>query len=227
MVAVRKDRICRPDGARDAKSRSDAMTIARHFNAGYVWKYDLKSRRLLRYLRNRLLLAGSLQLVKKQDFSFKTFLRVRGVDHVEQKLVITRLLEFEPVWGIRFHGTGPEVSTNGAGIGLPRPGCAHGLANFLNRSTSAQMDDFHRAVSHILRRSLQTGRPVSDGGKIKFPPFFFGKISAISKCAFRRHRQSQCAQSVFDLTVQAAPERIRFNDDERVLCLNIGHDDAN
>src|ERR1017187_3032354 len=45
---------CRAKGAKAAKSRSDAMTIARRFNAGFVVKYNSKSRRDDRGFQNEI-----------------------------------------------------------------------------------------------------------------------------------------------------------------------------
>src|ERR1017187_4631160 len=90
-----------------------------------------------------------VQFVKKLNFPCKALLRIRGVDHVEQKLVVARLLEYQPVAGIRFHGAGPEVSANGAGTGLRWPGCAHGLTDLLDCVFSPQLDDLHRPTRHV------------------------------------------------------------------------------
>ena len=63
--------------------------------------------------------------------------------------------------------------------------------------------------------------------KIKFPPFFLGQILFPGERAFRHHCQSQCVQAGLDLAVQAAPEGIGFDDDQRVFCFNFCHDGGN
>ena len=54
------------------------------------------------------------------------------MDHVEKKLIIAGLLEFQAVQCVGGVGTGPIIAANSSRSRLPGPGGAHQLANPLD-----------------------------------------------------------------------------------------------
>ena len=70
------------------------------------------------------------------------------MNHVEQKLIITRLLKFRPIGGVRFRGPGPEISANRPRF--PFSYRRRAADAFVNSQKDISQKDIIRSVDGIL-----------------------------------------------------------------------------
>jgi len=158
---------------------------------------------------------------KELDFALETIFRIRGVDHIEQELRVAGLLEFRAIQCVGFIGAGPIIAADRAFVGFGRMRCADEFADFLDRIGSAQVNDFDRAVRHVFGRAVETGRAAAGRWEIEIAPLRFGEIVPSGEQAFGAGDQAKALDPAFDVTIELAPERIRFDHHERILFLSV------